>query len=156
CSSSDPKDTSTVGDAGVDANGSENGDAGPGDTDATAPANCTEITVTGFQLDSTDTGAGVYTSKITPDTGAADSAELAFYGPEVGGTNGDAAGPFDLGTGADASYATCSRCLLVYQDVDTDGNPAKTFFQKSGTLTVDAASHTYDGSLKGTLTDVTL
>jgi hypothetical protein len=49
------------------------------------------------------------------------------------------AGTFDLGSGDNANYATCSQCVRVIMDIDTGtGVPQKIFYQTGGTLTVDA------------------
>ena len=47
------------------------------------------------------------------------------------------AGTFDLGSGDNSNYNTCSQCLRVLMDFD-HGRPQKLFFQTGGTLTVDA------------------
>lgn len=80
-----------------------------------------------------------------------DSLVLQIYSPEVTGT-------VDLGSGEEASFATCNSCLLVLEDTPEEGDPARTYFQQSGTLELGSTTPYYiAGSLSGvTLVEVTI
>ena len=87
-------------------------------------------------------------------TAAADSIRIEFYGSTAGpNLDGEAKGTFNLGTGIDNNYATCARCVRVFEDPSI---PGKIFFQQSGTMVIDATSDQLNGTLKGTITNLTL
>ena len=73
-------------------------------------------------------------------------------------------GTYDLGSGRNTNYATCNECVRIYQDLITpedeeeDSHPTKEFFQKSGTLTIEATDDNYNikGTIKATLVEVTI
>ena len=73
--------------------------------------------------------------------------QISFYGdtgiiaPEVG--------TYDLGSGYNANYATCTECVLVYSDW-ADENFTRTFFQESGNLKIESYDETTN-IIKGTL-----
>ena len=48
-----------------------------------------------------------------------------------------ATGTFNLAIGNDSNYATCTQCVLVFQDLAAPQDAQKTFFQTGGTLTID-------------------
>jgi len=58
---------------------------------------------------------------------------------------GEATGTFDLGKPPDDNYATCARCVWVWQDVGEVSDPVAYFYAKSGTMVVDPASKQMDG-----------
>jgi len=72
---------------------------------------------------------------VMPNVGGADpdfsTIEFYFMGAPAPGT-------WDLSMGADANYATCVHCVLLYQDVPMMGAANKLFFQESGTMAVTA------------------
>jgi hypothetical protein len=119
--------------------------------------NCTEITLpSGMTLrDLTQAPSAVdYEYRInalgnsSPDYFFAD-----FYGPRAG-YDGDAKGSFTLGTGVDANFSSCGRCMLAEQD---DGSAQQAlFFASSGTIDVASASDQLNGFPQVTLTNVTL
>ncbi len=132
--------TSTSGGGvGGSASGTGGGDSG-----------CIEVTTDDFAYQ----GAGMfgtpfyYGGATNPALGGADEDSLLFqaYDPELTGT-------FDLGAGEEANYATCMACLLVIEDQPAEGDPARIFFQQSGTLDLGTTSPYY---IAGSLTDVTL
>jgi hypothetical protein len=118
---------------------------------------CVEITLGALRATSGDGTASAFGSTISPDQGDTtdpDGFSLEFYGSAFDASyDGENTGTFDLSMGGDDNYATCSRCLSVLSDPSSTG---KTFFTKSGTLTVDASSMQLTGNLTGTLTDLTL
>jgi len=63
----------------------------------------------------------------------ADIITVDFYNAE-GPVTVPAVGTYDLASGGNNSYATCSECVLVYQDFESEDG--KVFFQQSGTLEV--------------------
>lgn len=127
-------------------------------TTSTGSGACTEITVSGFKVVSGDGSSAGYSGDVAPDQGDStdtDQLDLEFYGSGFDAMyNGETTGTFDLSMGNDTNYATCSRCVLVYQDPNADA--PKIFFATSGTMTLDAASKHISGTINGTLTDVKL
>jgi len=89
-----------------------------------------------------------YGGDTNPTLGGADTDSLYFYAYEEGLT-----GSFDLGSGDEASFATCLACLLVVEDQPAEGDPARIYFQQSGTLDLGTTTPYY---IAGSLTDVTL
>ncbi len=57
---------------------------------------------------------------------------------------------FDLSLPIDDNDNHCSRYVRVREDAEV---PGRVFFQKSGTLVVDATSDQLNGTVKGTLTN---
>ena len=118
---------------------------------------CLEITTSAFRRVIFDGLHGVYEAKVTPDQGGTPSDVLAleFYGagwdPSL---DGDQDGTFDLSTGGNTNYATCSQC--VYLRASSNRIDTRVFFQASGTIDVHPDSDTVNGSVDATLTDVTL
>jgi hypothetical protein len=116
---------------------------------------CTEVTLPSYITRVLGTGATTYGFEIDPELGDRffDLFSIQFY-DDPGTYDGVATGVFMLGFGGDSNYASCSRCLLAYQD---EGETAeKIFFQTSGTLTVAPFSLQMDGFPEYTFTDVTL
>ena len=110
---------------------------------------CTVLTLSNPQGVETEEGAAVYTADISPGFGGAstDVADLGFFVTQ--GTI--APGVVDLGAGIESNYATCERCIRIFQDIDA---PEVTiFFQRSGTLDVRGDALT---ALDVTLTNVKL
>jgi len=67
------------------------------------------------------------------------------------------AGTFDLGSGNNTNYETCSQCVLVFMDLDSaSGIPQKTFYQTGGTLTVNAMTLPGSDPIKMSWQNVTL
>lgn len=67
-----------------------------------------------------------------------------------------AAGTFDLSKGNDANYATCEHCFLLREDLDETGEPAKTYYPSSGTVTVESVQSPPTPSFAMTLEGVEL
>ncbi len=156
-SSSSTTSTSTGG-----STGSGGGTGGEGGTAVVYPSVCTtttEITIGAFKLVNADGMTGsAFLSTVNPGIGASatDEVGVQFYTADDGSLDGEKTGSFDLTKNGDDNYVSCARCVLLFQDDDPTNGPAKYFFTKSGTLTVDAASKQIDGNVTATLTDVTL
>ena len=110
---------------------------------------CTALTLSSPQGVDAEERAAVCTADISPGFGGAstDVADLGFFVTQ--GTI--APGVVDLGAGIESNYATCERCIRIFQDIDA---PEVTiFFQRSGTLDVRGDALT---ALDVTLTNVKL
>jgi len=158
-----PSSSSSSGSTGTTASGSSSGSTGSttagtssGSSTGTTGA-CTEISFgqfAGFNQGSVSQPSFVFDSTLSPSLGDAtlpDGSQIELYGPNLGTYTGS--GTFDFSTGADNNYATCNECVLLFQDLDQNGQPAKTFFQSSGTFDITSAD-TAGGFLHGTLSDV--
>lgn len=81
---------------------------------------------------------------------APDNVQIEFYDP--------ATGAFHLGD--ETNFATCTHCLLIAEDIQSDGiTPLKAYFQSAGTLTVTTppGAPAYDIGLSGVrLVEVTI
>lgn len=120
-------------------------------------SNPIEITVGAFTLQAADGTAAHYVAPPAPDFGdvEADDFSIELYGSGFDpALNGEDTGTFDLTMNADDNYATCSRCLLYFEDPTSP--IGRIFFTQSGTFVIDATSTQLDGTITGTLTDVTL
>lgn len=98
-----------------------------------------------------DGSCGVY------QVGADGNTDLGFGGslPDIISFEfySQATGTFNLAIGNDSNFATCTQCVLIYQDYqDVLGVqvPQKTFFQTGGTLIIDM------NTVPGVATDVGL
>jgi hypothetical protein len=93
---------------------------------------------------------------MSPDLGTAgapDVLQSEFYGSTI------PTGATALSGSVNGNYQTCNECFRVFQDLvdypDGGGALGKVFFQSGGTLNVSAADGT-NGTITGTLNDVTL
>ncbi len=85
-----------------------------------------------------------------------DALNIEIYGSGVDPSlNGENKGTFDLSSGIDNNYSTCARCIRVFEDPDA-ATPGRVFFQKTGSLTIDATSDQLNGKITGTITNLTL
>jgi hypothetical protein len=103
-----------------------------------------------------DGAVAVYSSATTPNLGtaAADGLQIEFFGSAAGaGLDGEAKGTFNLATGIDNNYATCARCIRVFEDPSV---PGRVFFQQSGTLVINQTSDQLKGTVSATITNLTL
>lgn len=136
--------------AGGESGGSAGTEGGHGGQGGAPQRDCTEITIGPIvAFDSHEVPETTrYFSDVMPIGAAApDYIALEFY--NYGGFDGGRVGTFNLGTLDEAQYATCSRCVLVYQD-------NKLFFQESGSLIVQSDSDQMNGAPNASLEDVTL
>jgi len=117
-----------------------------------------EITVQGMPSadDNIDYGYYSYEYNVDPqlDSAAGDYLWLDFY---TGGEyNGEDTGIFELGTGDDANYASCSRCLWLGVDLGDSGVSKTYFYAKSGRLEIAADSDQLNGYPDAHVTDALL
>jgi hypothetical protein len=117
-----------------------------------------EITVRGMPSFDPRPADGYYSYEynVDPqlDTAAGDYLWIDFY---TGGEyTGDETGVFELGTGDDVNYASCSRCVWFGVDVGDSGNAKAYFFAKSGRMDIAADSKQLIGLPDVELTDVLL
>mgnify|MGYP001295466810 CR=1 FL=1 len=77
-----------------------------------------------------------------------DFGQVEFYG------EADPTGSFDLGSGANANYETCTECVLIIQDAMEDTETF--FFQEAGTLSISGDSVVSSGKLTLTLESLRL
>lgn len=79
-------------------------------------------------------------------------ATIQFYQDPV--THKITAGTYDLGSGKNLQYKTCTECVFVYSDMFVNASGyneyAKKYFQHDGTLTVSSVDE--ENRIKGTLT----
>ncbi|HVY47992.1 MAG TPA: PPC domain-containing protein [Minicystis sp.] len=109
-------------------------------------AACTEVTLGDFTRPLT----GLIQAEVkSPKLGGkqTDYGNIEFYADDTG--------DFDLSAAPDDNYKSCNQCVLVYQDPAAK-TPGPVFFQKSGTLHLDASSIPSLGGTKGSIDDVTL
>jgi hypothetical protein len=93
-------------------------------------------------------GAAIYTLTLGTMIGGAleDKGSLQFYDLTTTGT-------VDLSAGDQSNYSTCTTCVLVFEDIDPMAGATKTYYQKSGTVTLGA---TTPPAITGSITDLTL
>jgi hypothetical protein len=142
-----------LGGAGGKAGGGAGGKGGGGK--GGSGGKCTEITTTTTMVLRDVTGAPDHTryEYRTNAIGSGQPDDLVLDFRATDGLTGEQTGNFTLGTGADANTETCSRCILVDQDMGA-GNEAL-FLASSGSLAIDSTSHQMIGYPVGTLTNVT-
>jgi hypothetical protein len=110
-----------------------------------ADADCPPATLDGDRMLVSDClgTCGVYQvgSSTGPDlhfgSQLPDVISFEFYSPDSGYPR---TGTFDLSSGANANYATCQQCIIVFQDYTDPGTWTKAFFQTAGTITIDSGS----------------
>ncbi len=113
--------------------------------------NCAPVDVAGWSTDPDNPQmlSGLVSPIGGPDP---DQASLQFF---ESSTVKITPGTYDLSSGADANFATCAHCLLVFEDVSGSG-AATTFFQQSGTLTLASITSPPNGVVAGALTNAKL
>ena len=105
------------------------------------PYSCKKISFDPFEIGSADEGGNYYkahaTGKSAGSTALDDILTLHFYDEEMELIT-PSAGVVDLGSETNASFDTCTECVLFYEDVDfddgEDGSFKKLYFQQSGEL----------------------
>ena len=106
--------------------------------DPTTPANCTGLSVDWSTLT-------MYQSNFFY-LGDDPAVYMEFYQNSEGTV---AAGTYNLGTGDNANYQTCTECVRYLTDYVEDEGYAHQYFQKSGTLKIDGVDDY--GNIKGTI-----
>jgi hypothetical protein len=123
--------------------------AGGGTTGAGVPKDCTEITLSDFTRLAYEPTADYAAIQfvVSPAQGgtALDTGTIEIYGL-------DTQGVVDLDAFGNDDYGTCSVCVLVSVDADSDAGAARTYFQRAGKLDLGMSSWP---ALSGTLEDVT-
>lgn len=125
-----------AGDSGDSGDTSDSGDSGDsGDTsDSGDPDGCTGISVSGIMpseerdniLESTDVTGAIFSD------GESGEFSIGFYTDE----DWRALGSYDLGSGINSNYKTCTQCLRLYH-INSSGNGlVADYFQESGTLKI--------------------
>ncbi|MBW2523927.1 MAG: hypothetical protein JRI23_07125 [Deltaproteobacteria bacterium] len=145
CSSDD----SEGGGGGSSAGGTSTTPTGSG-TGGGGTVECTEITSNDFAY----LGTGLlglpfyYGGGTDPAIGEAldDLLYFQIYDPEL-------TGAIDLSSGDQANFGTCNACLLVIEDAPEEGDPARIYFQQSGTVDLGSTTPYY---IAGSMSDVTL
>lgn len=89
-------------------------------------------------------------------TGVGGGSALDYQIQIYGGVESSLSGTFDLSMGKQANFSSCAICVMAFsKDTDTNGNPARAFFQKSGSIMLSqdplASSH-----LMGTISNLEL
>ena len=77
---------------------------------------------------------------------------LQFYKEDLSPQDALTVGTYDLATGLNENYSSCTECTLIYEDLAEDGSGyAKYFYQMEGTLEITEVK---EGTMesKGTLT----
>jgi hypothetical protein len=92
---------------------------------------------------------GAIVLSVPLNTGALpDYLQLELYegmGPFIGGF---VTGTFPL-TGSELQYATCTLCVRLFGDTDSNGAPAQFYMATGGTVTLSSVSGYLTGSLSG-------
>ncbi|TNF24283.1 MAG: hypothetical protein EP329_25155 [Deltaproteobacteria bacterium] len=118
-------------------------------TDTTVnPTECSALTVSGTLVQYNGGSIYLVDGEFAGDPSIPDVMTVEFYTSDVGS--------FDLGTGDNANYATCSQCVVVYADYDETNGPAATYFQRGGTLVTADGQTPGDADFGVTLTDLVL
>jgi hypothetical protein len=126
------------------------GSSGEDDTsgDSTGEAACVQFAIDEIVFDHVTSGVTFIFERpdVLGDPEVSDQLFVQFFADEEG--------TFDLAAGANDNYATCSQCLLMYEDI-TEVSHGAHFFQAEGTITVDEESdifgepHTLSASVSG-------
>ena len=106
---------------------------GEGEGEGEGEATCTTVSVSGGLALSTQPGQAAYSAVVAPTLGGADedAAGVEFY------SETPLTGTIDLAVGDNVNYATCVACVLVREDIGSDGTIGRTYFQRSGIAVLD-------------------
>ena len=164
-------DTSDSGNSGDTGNTGDTGDSGSDDDSADSGSD-DDTGNTGNTGSDDDTGDTVYEcvgisienialnsdyssyegTTTTGDEALGDYFSLEFYKEDLSSQDALTVGTYDLATGLNANYSSCTECTLIFEDLAEDGSAfAKIYYQMEGTLEI---SEVKEGTLesKGTLT----
>lgn len=107
------------------------------DQKSCVPFECYEITLGQVEL-LNDYDTYYYeayaTGRSAGSTDFDDIFNLYFYDEDGNSAEALASGVVNLGSGLNAEYATCTECILFYEDVNEDEEYQKTYFPQSGEL----------------------
>lgn len=107
------------------------------DQKSCVPFECYEITLGQVEL-LNDYDTYYYeayaTGRSAGSTDFDDIFNLYFYDEDGNSAETLASGVVNLGSGLNAEYATCTECILFYEDVNEDEEYQKTYFPQSGEL----------------------
>ena len=129
---------------------------GGGDTPATG---CTGLSIdwSSFTYYEDDYIEGYFADVEFGSSSKSDDFQMQFFQNSNGKIS---TGTYDLGSGKNANYKTCTECVLAYQDYNESTDEyAKLFFQKSGTLKLTKATTSgaaLAGTISATLIEVTI
>ena len=141
---------STVGDStGGDATrgGSETNGTDDTQGDSTTGAGrCRVATISGPLILDPGTAGSYRAVGEFSETPGVDTFLMQFYAPDVG--------VFDLGSGVNSDFATCTQCIVFREDDQTPPGPR--YYQSEGSLELDAGSAPLGGVVNATLVGVTL
>lgn len=121
-------------------------------TEPTTPSNCT-----GLSVDWSTLAQYQYSNQFLVTNEDQDPVVLMAFFQDME-TGAITAGTYNLAAGDNANYKTCTECVLVYADYVEEEGYAKTYYQQSGTLKVDAVddSNNIKGSINAVLVQVTI
>lgn len=148
--SDDATTTTGTDDSGSDT-GTSTGMGSTGSDGTTGGDDCIAVSFEGSSYASTTTGIFVVQGDGggLGDPGVVDFVQLEFY------TNGT--GTFELASNVNDNYASCNQCVRVIEDFVDSETSGREFFQREGSITVDASTPPRaGGGLTATLTDVVL
>ncbi|HPA58140.1 MAG TPA: hypothetical protein PLT70_12015, partial [bacterium] len=147
----DTGDTGNTGNTGDTGNTGNTGNTG--DTGDTA-VECVGISIDTMALvEGYDSYEGSLTQPIGNES-LEDVISFQFYTEDYSPVPELPAGTYDLGTGINTNFNSCSECVLIFED-----EYAKTYFQQSGTLTITenkAGTIETKGTLTAKLVEVTI
>ncbi len=107
------------------------------DQKSCVPFECYEITLGQVEL-LNDYDTYYYeayaTGRSAGSTDFDDIFNLYFYDEDGNSAETLASGVVNLGSGLNAEYATCTECILFYEDINEDEEYQKTYFPQSGEL----------------------
>lgn len=119
------------------------------DDDTYVIGDCTPVTITNVVLVSSRYEGG-FTTALGAEA-LQDIFSLQFYIDETTVQTELAIGSYDLGSGKNKNFATCTECALIFEDYDPEGGTiAKRYFQYDGAIEI---SEVKEGTLesKGTI-----
>ncbi|MGI6395325.1 MAG: hypothetical protein ACOX2F_11470 [bacterium] len=127
------------------------------DTGDDQPVECVGISFDNLMMNNGSSMYG-FPKEIVGEEALEDMISVQFYAPGTDEYATLAVGKYDLGSGANANYATCSECVLLY--ADSDGYYfEKIYFQKEGTLEItEIKEGTYEskGVVSAKLIEITM
>ncbi len=145
----DPTEADSSSSEGGSSSSGESSSGESSSTGGTGVSDCAQVTIDAdFVVRGTDNRYQFSGPTLVGDDLLLDIVQFEFW-------DNAATGEFDLSIAPDDSYATCQRCIRLFQD--NDGNVAgPQFFQSTGTMDIDPESTQLEGAFTATLTGVRL